>query len=139
MIAKTHLISQLTYLMGSLPVGKIILDRANEVIISFVNGKERKIAANRHFLARESGGYGITDMNILNMCIKASWIKRWCSSEMRCIKGNKRDPDHINREGFFCSGEIISQWVDYKNRFYEVGRNMLEAKLFENEIDRDLK
>ena len=56
MIAKTHLISQLTYLMGSLPVGKIILDRANEVIISFVNEKERKIAANRHFLPRERGG-----------------------------------------------------------------------------------
>ena len=82
--------------MGTLPVGKNILDRAIEVIISFVNGKERKIAANRHFLPRESGGYGITDMNILNMCIKASWIKRWCSSEknddyseMRCIKGKK--------------------------------------------------
>ena len=73
--------TNIQYLMGTLPVGKNILDRANEVIISFVNGKERKIAANRHFLARESGGYGITDMNILNMCIKASWIKRWCSSE----------------------------------------------------------
>ena len=142
MIAKTYLISQLTHLMGTLPVGKNILDRANEVIISFVNGKERKIAANRHFLPRESGGYGITNMNILNMCIKASWIKRWCSSEMRCIKGNKRDPDHINREdinreGFFCCGEIISQWVDFKNRFYEVGRNMLEAKLYDNEMDRN--
>ena len=56
MIAKTYLISQLTYLMGTLPVGKNILDRANEVIISFVNGKERKIAANRHFLPRERGG-----------------------------------------------------------------------------------
>ena len=61
---------------------------------------------------------------------------------MRCIKGNKRDPDHINREdinreGFFCCGEIISQWVDFKNRFYEVGRNMLEAKLYDNEMDRN--
>ena len=57
MVAKTYLISQLTYLMGAIPVDNETLDRANEIIIKYVNGKERKIAADRIFLTREQGGY----------------------------------------------------------------------------------
>ena len=41
MIAKTYLILQLTYLMGAIPADSGILDRANEIIIKFVNGKEK--------------------------------------------------------------------------------------------------
>ena len=66
MIAKTYLISQVTYLMGAIPADSGILDRANEIIIKFVNGKERKLAADRFFLTREQGGYGVTDMKVLN-------------------------------------------------------------------------
>ena len=44
MIAKTYMISQATYLMGSLPIGDGIINRMNEVIVDFVNGQERKIA-----------------------------------------------------------------------------------------------
>ena len=148
MIAKTYLILQLTYLMGAIPVDSGILDRANEIIIKFVNGKERKLATDRFFLTREQGGYGVTDMKVLNMCIKATWIRKWCAaetnddySEMRCIKGNKNESDHINMEeinteGYHCSGDIMRQWLEYKTRFYEVGRNMLETKILKNDMDR---
>ena len=81
MIAKTYLILQLTYLMGAIPADNGILDRANEIIIKFVNGNERKLAADRLFLTWEQGGYGITDMKVLNMCIKATWIRKWCTAE----------------------------------------------------------
>ena len=77
MIAKTYMISQATYLMGALPVNDDILDRMNEIIIEFVNGRERKIARDRWFKTRELGGYGITNMKVMNLCIKASWIRRW--------------------------------------------------------------
>ena len=63
--------------MGSLPIGDELLHRMNNTIIDFVNGKERKLARERWFKPRESGGYGIVDMKIMNLCIKASWIKRW--------------------------------------------------------------
>ena len=53
MVAKTYLISQLTYLMGAIPVDNEILDRANEIIIKYINGKEKIIAADRFFLTRE--------------------------------------------------------------------------------------
>ena len=72
MIAKTYLISQATYLMGAIPIGDEMLNRMNEIIIDFVNGKERKIARERWFRTRELGGYGISDMRVMDLCIKAS-------------------------------------------------------------------
>ena len=72
MIAKTYMISQATYLMGALPVNDKILDRMNQVIIEFVNGREQKIAQERWYKTRKMGGYGITDMKIMNLCLKAS-------------------------------------------------------------------
>ena len=72
MIAKTYMISQATYLMGALPVNDEILDRMNKVIIEFVNGREQKIAQERWYKTRKMGGYGITDMKIMNLCLKAS-------------------------------------------------------------------
>ena len=77
MIAKTYMISQATYLMGALPVNDEILDRMNKVIIEFDNGREQKIAQERWYKTRKMGGYGITDMKIMNLCLKASWIRRW--------------------------------------------------------------
>ena len=77
MIAKTYMISQATYLMGSLPIDDGLINRMNELIIDFVNGRERKIARERWFRTREMGGYGLTDLKIMNLCIKASWIRRW--------------------------------------------------------------
>ena len=43
-------------------------------------------------------------MKVLNMCIKATWIRKWCTaetnddySEMRCIKGNKNESDQSDQ------------------------------------------
>ena len=139
MIAKTYMISQATYLMGALPVNDDILDRMNEIIIEFVNGRERKIARDRWFKTREMGGYGITDMKVMNLCIKASWIRRWYMnngvpdySEVRALKGNKNEPDcinmdEINKEGWKCLGEIMLKWIEYKS----VGKTFWQLKCLE--------
>ena len=65
------------FFMGLLPIDDGLINRMNEVIIDFVNGRERKIARERWFMTREMGGYGLTDLKIMNLCIKASWIRRW--------------------------------------------------------------
>ena len=56
MIAKTYMISQAMYLMGTLPIDDGLINRMNEVIIEFVNGRERKNARERWFKSREMGG-----------------------------------------------------------------------------------
>ena len=66
MIAKTYMITQATYLMGSLPIGDGILNRMNKIIVDFVNGRERKIARERRFRTREMGGYVLTDMKTMD-------------------------------------------------------------------------
>ena len=60
-------------------------------------------------------------------------------SEVIILKGNRTEPDFINteeisREGWKCLGEIMKKWIQYKSMFYKVGRNMLSAKVFNNEI-----
>ena len=37
---------------------------------------------------------------------------------------------------FIMCGEILDKWMEYKNRFYDVGKNILNSKIFENEMDR---
>ena len=145
MIAKTYLISQATYLMGAIPIGDEMVNSMNEIIIDFVTGRERKIARERWFRTRELGGYGICDMRVMDLCIKASWIRRWYSNtgapdypEVRALKGNKTEPDlinmeDINKEGWKCLGEIMCKWIEYKSLFYRVGKNILESSIFGNE------
>ena len=145
MIAKTYLISQATYLMGAIPIGDEMINSMNEIIIDFVNGNEKKIARERWFRSRELGGYGICDMRVMDLCIKASWIRRWYNNagapdypEVRALKGNKTEPDlinmeDINKEGWKCLGEIMCKWIEYKSAFYRVARNGLEMLIFGNE------
>ena len=37
---------------------------------------------------------------------------------------------------YIMSGEILDKWMEYKNRFYDVGKNILNARIFDNELDR---
>jgi len=56
MVAKTYLVCQATYLMGSLPVHEKMLESLNETIIGYINGRERIIAKERWFFDRDMGG-----------------------------------------------------------------------------------
>ena len=42
--------------------------------------------------------------------------------------------EDINKEGWKCLGEIMFKWIEYKSLFYRVGKNILEATIFGNEI-----
>jgi hypothetical protein len=128
--------------MASIPVRDEFLEKINRVIIEYINGGERMLARSRWFLSKEEGGYGMFDMKTLNLCIKAAWIKKWMSpvgrdySDTRCLKGCKI-PDFINMEeintvGWYSSGEVMQKWLEYKQNFYSVGKNMLGAHLFFN-------
>jgi len=145
MVAKTYLVCQATYLMGSLPVHEKILENLNETIIGYINGRERKIAKDRWFFEREMGGYGMFDLKKINLCIKASWIKRWMSNtygkdyaEIRLINGSKNADNintrDLNTERYRSSGEILKKWIEYKVMFFRTGRNMLGARMFFNEM-----
>jgi hypothetical protein len=77
MVAKTYILSQSIYLMGSLPMSELIGERINETLLNFIKGSDRLIEQRRQLLCKELGGYGMMDVNIMNISIKASWIERW--------------------------------------------------------------
>ncbi len=72
MVAKTYILSQSIYLMGSLPMSEVIGERINETLLNFIKGSDRLIERRRQLLCKELGGYGMMDVNIMNVCIKAS-------------------------------------------------------------------
>jgi hypothetical protein len=75
MVAKTYIMSQCVYLMGSLPLRDEYGDRINEILLEFVKGRDRLIERRRQLLCPELGGYGLVDAKIMNVCMKASWVE----------------------------------------------------------------
>jgi hypothetical protein len=57
MVAKTYLLSQVTYCLGVLPIKENTANRLNELMISFVKGRDRGIARERWFMEPGEGGY----------------------------------------------------------------------------------
>ena len=76
MVAKTYLMSQVVFLLDTLPIDMGTCDRINTILANFVKGNGRLIAKSRWCVPPELGGYGLIDINVLNTCIKASWINR---------------------------------------------------------------
>ena len=109
----------IAYLMGCIPVSKEILDQMNNIVIAFVNGNERMLAENRKYNER----YGIIDMNILVLCIKANRVRRWITqekvydySDARVLKYEK-EAEFIKKGGllnveFIMCGEILDKWME---------------------------
>jgi hypothetical protein len=145
MVAKTYLVSQAIYMMGVLSMSQAIGDMMNEILVNFVSGRSRPIERQRQLLEVECGGYGMMDMNIMNMCIKSTWIRRAKDMEehapdyigVMIIEEVGIEYDQIGRrnessEIGIVGSEIMRQWVKLKGLYYDIGNNVLEAKLFMN-------
>jgi hypothetical protein len=128
MVAKTYIMSQCIYLMGSLPLSRTIGDRINEVLVNFVKGRDRLIERRRQLLCTSLGGYGLVDVNLMNVCMKAVWIER--------LKGEGLKNDYmaaiiwngehgleawrVNRarvegKGFRITEDIVKSWTLFVN------------------------
>jgi len=77
MVAKTFLLSQVIFLMDTIPLSYEHGEKINKIMAYFVKGGDRIIAKNRWFLDINLGGYGLIDVHSLNYCVKASWVNRW--------------------------------------------------------------
>ncbi len=145
MVAKTYILSQGIYLMGSLPMSEQIGDRINETLLNFIKGSDRLIERRRQLLCKELGGYGMMDVNIMNVCIKASWIERWKREQpdidyMAAVIWNGQDglmAWRVDRRSIMGKGlrileDIVIAWEKFKVCFYEWGNNINRAEIFSN-------
>jgi hypothetical protein len=141
-VGKTYIISQCVYLMGTLPMPAIKGDIINNILVDFVSGNDRPIERRRHFVKAEIGGYGLFDVNLLNMCIKAMWISRWKrEGEYRDYSGAvgimDMTSDTIGRtnidRSMSANAEIFECWARFKEEYYSFGNNIKDAQLFCND------
>ena len=144
LVAKTYLMSQATFLMGSLELSKQMGDRINGLLANYVKGNDRIIAKERWGIARELGGYGLIDTHTLNTCIKSAWINKWIINVESLDINGKRGGVAMGKpvdqwgEGSFGGVDtgtriIMREWKNYKRRFYNVGGNVGRARVMEND------
>ncbi len=146
MVSKTYIISQAIYLMGILPMRNEIGCRMNEILVDFVSGGMRPIKRRRQLLGAELGGYGVLDMNVMNICMKSMWISRIMRKReyadytgeliIRDRDGNyERINNNCMREdnGIIIQ-EILSSWSIFHGQFAGKGNNIMEVEIFNNGI-----
>jgi len=145
LVAKTFLLSQVVFLLETLPLTYENGERINSIMAYFVKGTDRVLAKKRWFLDRELGGYGLVDIHVLNCCVKANWINRW-------VVGNE-NADFIGMRGMVSLDKpvdqwgaceelkqsdklkygIMCEWRNFKQQFYRVEGNIGMACLFGND------
>jgi hypothetical protein len=144
MVSKTYIISQAIYFMGVLPMGNEVGSRMNDILIDFVSGGMRPIERRRQLLSADLGGYGVLDMNVMNICMKSMWISRIIRKrEYADYTGELilRDRDgsyerignnYMRGDNGVIIGEILSSWNVFYGLFVRIGRNIMEAEVFNN-------
>jgi hypothetical protein len=150
MVAKTFLMAQVIYFMGIMPLSNEHGVRINEIMLNFVRGSDRLIERRWQLLCAKLGGYGLVDANIMNICVKASWMDRWKreaeSPDMLSMivwNGNfgmetwKINSKSVVNTGLPIMEDILKSWIVFKKRFYEVGSNIFMAEVLDNEAISD--
>ena len=145
LVAKTFLLSQVVFLLETLPLTFEIGERINSIMAYFVKGTDRILAKNRWFLDKELGGYGLVDIHALNNSVKSGWINRWAVSSENAdfigLRGMVSLDKPVDQWGV--SEElkqsdklkygIMCEWMKFKQQFYRVEGNIGMACLFEND------
>jgi hypothetical protein len=144
MVIKTYVISQAIYVMGILTIGEEYGRRMNEIMIDFLKGGDRTIEARRRNLTAKLGGYGIIDMNIMNLSLKCAWLKRWKNKvnftdypkAMMMNNGNVNyecvGVEQAGALGYGIFRDIMEKWRLFKIEYYRRGQNRLEMTIFGN-------
>jgi hypothetical protein len=146
LVAKTYIMSQTIYIMGVMPMSVQHGDRINEIILNFVKGNDRLLERRRQLLSASLGGYGLVDVNIMNVCVKSSWMDRWKRESdnpdiMSCIlwKRNelvetwKVERNMVHDKGLLVLEDIVDKWMTFKRSFYVIGKNIWKGEVFDNE------
>ncbi len=144
LVAKTFLLSQVTFLMGIINIDQRTADRIERMIEKYVTGK-MQIARDRIYNTVEQGGLGLLKITELDTAMCCAWINRWRREGDRVdITGSRvlsaaRDDnielinkDLINTKKYPCAKKIADSWHNFRCKYYENDGNMYEGTLFSN-------
>ncbi len=143
-MAKTFLISKVTFLLGFISLEKRTAERIEIMIEKYVTGK-LQIARDRIYNKIEQGGLGLLKIQELETAMKSAWVNRWRKEGAKVdITGSKvmrtgdgRNVELINKsklrgQSHPCAYSIAAAWHIFRAKVYENDGNIYCAQLFEN-------
>jgi hypothetical protein len=144
LVAKTFLISKVTFLLGFIALEKRIADRIELMIEKYVVGK-LQIARDRIYNKVEQGGLGLLKIQELETAMKCSWVNRWrkegnnvdITGAMVLRTGGGRNIELIDRTKINAvnnpsAAGVANAWHLFRAKVYENDGNLFSAQLFDN-------
>jgi len=144
LVAKTFLLSQVTFLMGLIKLNQETADRIERLIERYVLGK-LQVARDRIYNTVEQGGIGLIKISELDTAIGCAWINRWKKEGTRVdITGGRVltaarnnnieliNKDLINSKKYPCARRIGEMWHTFRSKYYENDANLYQGTIFSN-------
>jgi hypothetical protein len=144
-VVKTYLLSQAIYLMNVISLENEHGMRINEIMLNFVKGTDRLIERRRQTLCAELGGYGIVDANVMDLCVKASWVERWKREGRNMdypamimwngdleLRNKNICKANVRNKGMSMMTVIYEAYKNFKREYIDFGHNINTTELFSN-------
>jgi hypothetical protein len=144
LVAKTFLLSQVSFYLGIIPLDLNMGRQIEEMIEKYAIGK-LQIAKDRIYNKIEQGGIGLLKLSELDTAMKCAWVNRWKRegnnvdiTGSRVINTARNDNvEYINKDlihstKYPCARGIANAWHDFRNKVYENDGNVYSAGLFSN-------
>jgi hypothetical protein len=144
LVAKTFLISQVSFYLGIIPLDVNEGKQIEDMIEKYAIGK-LQIAKDRIYNKIEQGGIGLLKLGELDIAMKSAWVNRWKRegrnvdiTGSRVINTARNDNiEYINKDiishvKYPCARGIANAWHEFRNKVYENDGNLYSAGLFSN-------
>jgi hypothetical protein len=144
LVAKSFLISQVSFYLGIIPLDINAGKAIEEMIEKYAIGK-LQIAKDRIYNKVEQGGTGLLKITELDTAMKSAWVNRWKrEGNMVDITGTRvlstalqEKIEYINKDFIAtdrhpCARGIANAWHIFREKLYENDGNLFNAGLFSN-------
>jgi hypothetical protein len=144
LVAKTFLLSQVSFMLGIIPIDSNTAKSIEGMIERFAIGK-LQIAQDRIYNKIEQGGTGLLRISELNTAMKSAWVNRWKREGQDVdITGSRvlgmargECAEYINKDLISaarhpCARGVANAWHEFRNKVYENDGNFYSAGLFTN-------
>jgi hypothetical protein len=144
LVAKTFLISQVSFYLGIIPLDVNAGKAIESMIERYAIGK-LQIAKDRIYNKIEQGGTGLLRIGELDTAMKCAWVNRWKrEGEGVDITGSRvlntarqNNIEYINKDLIAanrhpCARGIANAWHEFRGKLYENDGNFYSAGFFSN-------
>jgi len=144
MVAKTFLLSQVTFFLGIIEIGPIKIRQIEDMIGKYVLGK-LQVARDRLYKKIEQGGLGLLSLGELNTAMKSAWVNRWKKEGLKVDVTGTRvfrttwnndcetiRADDIPKIRYPIARAVADEWTKFRAKVYENDGHIFKGRVFFN-------